>query len=179
MSAILLEDTTFSWSPRPGSFSLRLDRFELAKGESVLLTGPSGSGKSTLLGMICGTLVPDSGSISVLEQPFSTLSGSERDRFRADHFGIIFQMFNLLPYLSILDNVLIPLHFSNKRRLQAGDLAYFKNKTGKVTHVGILDENGGIIHASGHVRRDQFTREGIYREDIESLTHPLFIIKRL
>ncbi len=67
----------------------------------------------------------------------------------------------------------------NFEDLQAGDLAYFKNKTGKVTHVGILDGNGGIIHASGHVRRDQFTRDGIYREDIESLTHPLFLIKRL
>lgn len=63
--------------------------------------------------------------------------------------------------------------------LQSGDLAYFKNKTGKVTHVGILDGNGGIIHASGHVRRDKFTRDGIYREDIESLTHPLYLIKRL
>ncbi len=63
--------------------------------------------------------------------------------------------------------------------LQAGDLAYFKNKTGKVTHVGILDGTGGIIHASGHVRRDLFTADGIFREDIESLTHPLFIIKRL
>lgn len=63
--------------------------------------------------------------------------------------------------------------------LQAGDLAYFKNKTGKVTHVGILDGNGGIIHASGHVRRDRFTQAGIFREDIESLTHPLFVIKRL
>lgn len=63
--------------------------------------------------------------------------------------------------------------------LQMGDLAYFKNKTGKVTHVGILDGKGGIIHASGHVRRDTFTEEGIFREDIESLTHPLFLIKRL
>jgi hypothetical protein len=63
--------------------------------------------------------------------------------------------------------------------LQAGDLAYFKNKTGKVTHVGILDGKGGIIHAAGHVRRDTFRREGIFREDIESLTHPLFLIKRL
>ncbi|MBL4726536.1 MAG: ABC transporter ATP-binding protein [Rhizobiaceae bacterium] len=123
MSAILLEDTTFSWSPKPGSFSLKIERFELAKGESVLLTGPSGSGKSTLLGLICGTLVPNSGSITVLEQPFSQLSGSARDRFRADHFGVIFQMFNLLPYLSILDNVLIPLHFSKKRQQQAGNLA--------------------------------------------------------
>lgn len=63
--------------------------------------------------------------------------------------------------------------------IQAGDLAYFKNKTGKVTHVGILDGNGGILHASGHVRRDQFNKDGIFRHDIESLTHPLFVIKRL
>jgi len=63
--------------------------------------------------------------------------------------------------------------------LQAGDLAYFKSKSGKVTHVGILDGKGGIIHASGHVRRDLFTSEGIYREDMESLTHPLYLIKRL
>ena len=60
-----------------------------------------------------------------------------------------------------------------------GDLAYFKSKSGKVTHVGILDGKGGIIHASGHVRRDDFTAEGIYRKDIDSLTHPLFVIKRL
>lgn len=62
---------------------------------------------------------------------------------------------------------------------QAGDLAYFKNKTGKVTHVGILDGAGGIIHASGHVRLDEFNHAGIYRSDLESLTHPLFTIKRL
>ncbi len=62
---------------------------------------------------------------------------------------------------------------------QVGDLAYFKNRTGKVTHVGILDGANGIIHASGHVRRDEFTKNGIYRSDLESLTHPLFIIKRL
>ena len=67
----------------------------------------------------------------------------------------------------------------NFEDIQAGDLAYFKNKTGKVTHVGILDGDSGIIHASGHVRRDTFNREGIFREDIESLTHPLYIIKRL
>jgi cell wall-associated NlpC family hydrolase len=63
--------------------------------------------------------------------------------------------------------------------LQMGDLAYFKNKSGKVTHVGILDGKGGIIHASGHVRRDEFRPDGIFRKDIESLTHPLFVIKRL
>jgi hypothetical protein len=63
--------------------------------------------------------------------------------------------------------------------IEAGDLAYFNNSSGKTTHVGILDGNGGIIHASGHVRKDVFTPDGIYREDIDSITHPLFAIKRL
>ena len=121
MTVIKLNDIFFSWGTHANSFSLKLDEFVLERGESVLLTGPSGSGKSTLLGLICGTLVPNSGSISILEQSLGDLSGSARDRFRADHIGIIFQMFNLLPYLSVLDNVLMPLQFSKRRKLQTGD----------------------------------------------------------
>ena len=143
MTAIALKDINFSWSPQPNSFSLKLDQFELAKGESVLLTGPSGSGKSTLLGMICGTLVPNSGSISILGQSLNALSGPARDRFRADHIGIIFQMFNLLPYLSILDNVLIPLHFSKKRNLQAGGIEQTRKDEAKriLTELGLGQMN--------------------------------------
>jgi cell wall-associated NlpC family hydrolase len=63
--------------------------------------------------------------------------------------------------------------------IQSGDLAYFNNAAGKITHVGILDGEGGIIHASGHVRKDIIKPEGIYREDIDSITHPLYAIKRL
>lgn len=63
--------------------------------------------------------------------------------------------------------------------IQEGDLAYFNNNSGRITHVGILDGKGDIIHASGHVRKDQLTKQGIYREDINSITHPLYTIKRL
>jgi cell wall-associated NlpC family hydrolase len=63
--------------------------------------------------------------------------------------------------------------------IQAGDLAYFHNTSGKVTHVGILDGKGNIIHASGHVRKDPITKDGIYREDMDRLTHPLCEIKRI
>ncbi|MCP4184626.1 MAG: ATP-binding cassette domain-containing protein, partial [Hyphomicrobiales bacterium] len=79
----------------------------------------SGSGKSTLLGLICGTLTPQKGDIYVLGKNITVLTSSQRDRVRADHFGIIFQMFNLLPYLSILDNVLLPLNFSKLRKTAA------------------------------------------------------------
>lgn len=124
MSAISLKNIDFSWNTPASSFSLKIKQFELAKGESLLLTGPSGSGKSTLLGLICGTLLPNHGSTGILGQQLENLSAPKRDRFRADHIGIIFQMFNLLPYLSILDNVLIPLHFSQIRKLKAGSLEH-------------------------------------------------------
>lgn len=62
---------------------------------------------------------------------------------------------------------------------EQGDLAYFENSKGKITHVGILDGKGNIIHASGHVRKDKFVEDGIFREDFDSLTHKLTTIKRL
>jgi hypothetical protein len=63
--------------------------------------------------------------------------------------------------------------------IQAGDLAYFENSKGKITHVGILDHDKNIIHASGHVRKDKLTPEGIIRDDVEGVTHKLTIVKRL
>jgi putative ABC transport system ATP-binding protein len=76
-------------------------------------------GKSTLLGLLAGVLLPRSGSVSLLGQRWSELSGARRDAFRADHVGYIFQQFNLLPYLSVLDNVLLPCRFSALRRERA------------------------------------------------------------
>jgi putative ABC transport system ATP-binding protein len=105
----------FSWPGRQG-FALEVQRFEVGRGESLLLTGPSGSGKSTLLSLLCGVLSPRAGSVGILGTDLTRLSAVARDRFRAEHFGIIFQMFNLLPYLSILDNVLLPLSFAQGRR---------------------------------------------------------------
>ena len=62
---------------------------------------------------------------------------------------------------------------------QPGDLAFFENSSGKITHVGILDDELNIIHASGHVRTDELTEEGIYRKDFDRITHKLTSIKRL
>jgi putative ABC transport system ATP-binding protein len=108
----------FAW-PGRDAFTLRVDDFALRARERLLLVGPSGSGKSTFLSLLCGILAPQDGSIDVLGQDIAQVSSSARDRFRAEHFGIIFQMFNLLPYGSILDNVLLPLSFSAKRRQRA------------------------------------------------------------
>ncbi len=100
---------------------LRIPRLEVAAGGSLLIRGPSGSGKSTLLNLLAGILTPRAGSIRLLEHEISALPGAARDRFRAEHLGIIFQLFNLLPYLSVLDNVLLPCSFSAGRAGRARD----------------------------------------------------------
>jgi putative ABC transport system ATP-binding protein len=100
-------------------FTLSIAHFALAAGEKLLLLGPSGSGKSTFLSLLAGIVVPDEGRIDVLGTDMAELGGAARDRFRVEHFGIIFQMFNLLPYASLIDNVLLPLRFSHRRRERA------------------------------------------------------------
>jgi putative ABC transport system ATP-binding protein len=82
----------------------------------VFLHGPSGCGKSSLLGLLAGVLLPQQGRVSLLGQDWAALPSGQRDAFRADHVGVIFQQFNLLPYLSVLDNVTLPCRFSKQRR---------------------------------------------------------------
>ncbi len=117
--AIDLTDVSFEWPGR--RFGLEVDGFRVETGETVLLLGESGSGKSTLLSLICGIATPQRGSIIVHGQDLSALSAAQRDRFRADTLGIIFQMFNLLPYATPLDNILLPLRFSAERKSRSGD----------------------------------------------------------
>ncbi len=114
-TAIALDRLQFGWTP--GQPFLEIAGFTVARGERVFLQGPSGCGKSTLLGLIGGVLEPLSGSIDVLGRSLQAMRRQDRDRFRAAHIGFIFQIFNLVPYLSILDDVLLPLEFSRKRRL--------------------------------------------------------------
>jgi putative ABC transport system ATP-binding protein len=109
----------FRW-PGTAADCLDIDSLRLFRGESVFLHGPSGSGKSTLLSLLAGVLNTDSGSIRLLGKSHEGMSRSQRDRVRADHIGYIFQQFNLLPYLSVLRNVLLPCRVSRRRAVQAG-----------------------------------------------------------
>ena len=113
-----ISDLRFRWNARQAP-CLDIPAFSVAEGERVFLHGPSGSGKSTLLGLLGGVLSPDDGSLRVLDTRLLELSGRARDRFRVDHIGFIFQQFNLLPHLSMLDNVLLPCRFSSRRRRRA------------------------------------------------------------
>lgn len=110
-----LQNVTYQWPGRAG-FGLSVPEFHLDAGETMLLLGASGSGKSTLLSLICGTVTAQSGAVTVAGTDISSLSAGHRDRFRAEHIGLIFQQFNLLPYASVRDNILLPLQFAPKRR---------------------------------------------------------------
>ncbi|MEP3785517.1 ABC transporter ATP-binding protein [Ascidiaceihabitans sp.] len=114
-----LKDVRYAWSGR-ASFALDIPDFTLAASESVLLLGESGSGKSTLLSLICGTITADAGTVTVAGTDIASMSAGQRDQFRAEHIGLIFQQFNLLPYARVLDNVLLPLRFAPLRRARAG-----------------------------------------------------------
>jgi len=118
MSMLLLQNIRFSW-PGQGQPVMQLERLEVAAQERIFLRGPSGSGKTTLLSLIAGIASPQQGSICFQGQDLVQWSGSRRDRWRADQLGIVFQLFNLLPYLSVLDNVLLSTRFSTARRQRA------------------------------------------------------------
>jgi putative ABC transport system ATP-binding protein len=115
---VRMSGVRFRW-PGARAFSLTIDDFALPARQRVLLVGPSGAGKSTFLSLLCGIVAPSAGRLEVLGTDLTQLSNTARDRFRAEHFGIIFQMFNLLPYGSVLDNVMLPLSFARHRRERA------------------------------------------------------------
>jgi putative ABC transport system ATP-binding protein len=112
--AIALSELRFAY--RGGAPVLDVPSLHVARGERVFLHGPSGSGKTTLLGLITGVLAPGAGQVQVLGQDLGAMGSAARDRFRAAHIGYVFQMFNLIPYLSVRDNITLPLRLSAARR---------------------------------------------------------------
>ncbi|NDR58554.1 ABC transporter ATP-binding protein [Pseudoruegeria sp. M32A2M] len=110
----------FAWSGTP-RFQMSIAELAVPSGQTVFLLGESGSGKSTLLSLICGINQPSDGWIEVAGQDIVIMKGAARDRFRAEQIGVIFQMFNLLPYATALDNILLPLRFAPERRRRCPD----------------------------------------------------------
>lgn len=116
-----IDGLRFTW---PGARRPIIDGLSLRiePGERVFLAGSSGAGKSTLLALIGGLAAPDAGSIRFSGEDLGSLGRAARDRFRADHLGVIFQQFNLLPWLTSLANVRLGCQFSRSRRARAGDI---------------------------------------------------------
>lgn len=115
-----LSGLRYTW---PGSDEeIVLPDLHLDEGEKVFLYGPSGSGKSTLLALVGGLIQTDDGQVTFAGERLDQLKGAKRDRFRADHLGIIFQQFNLLPWLDVRANVALPCQFSKRRAQRCGDV---------------------------------------------------------
>jgi putative ABC transport system ATP-binding protein len=138
-TAIRAVDLSFAW---PKQKPLYTDvSIELYPGQKLLITGPSGSGKSTLLNLLAGVVEPSSGSIWIHEENIHGLSASAKDQLRGEQMGFIFQQFNLLPYLSVRDNILLPAHLFAKRKAAAlaqfgsleNALRYYMNHLGLST----------------------------------------------
>ena len=104
---------TFQGSSLP---VLSIPAWQVARNERVFLQGESGSGKSTLLGLLAGLQLPSLGEVEILGARMSALGAGKRDRFRAKHLGVVFQQFNLIPYLSALENVLLAAQFGTSDR---------------------------------------------------------------
>jgi len=113
-----LKNVSFCW-PKQEEPTLSIASMQVKKGEHVFLHGASGSGKTTLLNLLTGINTPQSGQVEILGSNIAQLSEAKRDRFRADHLGVIFQQFNLLPYLSVIENVLLSCDFSKRRQQKA------------------------------------------------------------
>lgn len=115
---IQLQGLRYAW-PQAAADSLAIDALRVEQGERVFLHGPSGCGKSSLLGLLAGVLVAKPGMVQVLGVDWAALSAAARDALRAEQLGLVFQQFNLLPYLTVLDNVLLPCRFSGVRAERA------------------------------------------------------------
>lgn len=114
--AIEINNLRFDWSAPNDQPLISIDHWQLAGAEKVFLRGDSGSGKSTLLSLLTGIMSPQQGTITLLGTDIQQLNNRQRDRFRAQHLGVIFQQFNLLPYLSIEENILLGATFSKTQK---------------------------------------------------------------
>ncbi len=124
---IEIRDLRFSYDE--GDFSLEIPELKVAHGETVAIVGPSGSGKTTLLNLIAGTATPQSGQVTTNGYAISELHDAARRDFRIANIGLVFQEFELLEYLNVLDNILLPyrinrtLHLDTSVRERAETIA--------------------------------------------------------
>ena len=162
---VTLEDLTFGY--RVGDFQLRLDDMQIGSGERVAITGPSGSGKTTLLNLVAGILRPATGRVVVDSVTLSELNQEDRQDFRALRMGLVFQEFELLEYLSVFDNVMLPyrispvLHLTPDVRQRARDLC---------EEVGLADKIGSYPR---HLSQGERQRVALCRALV---TEPVLIL---
>jgi putative ABC transport system ATP-binding protein len=104
---IELRDVDFQY-PAIGGFGMSIPRLSISAGECVAVVGPSGSGKTTLLGLLAGILAPARGDMVINGADLSTFDDGQRRRFRIQHIGQVFQAFELMHYLNVVENIMLP-----------------------------------------------------------------------
>ncbi len=154
MAAIEIRDLAYRYRPH-SPLVLRLKEFSVADGESCFLYGPSGCGKTTLLGIVAGVLEVREGSVRVLGEDLRALGGAARDRFRGSKLGYIFQMFNLIPYLSVRENILLGcrLHAERRKRLGAETMEAGATRIARALGIEPLLERGVTELSVGQQQR--------------------------
>ena len=116
---IEIQDLEFTYAGQTQP-TLRIPHFSVERGEELFVYGPSGAGKTTFLECLAGVLKPQKGRLRILGKDLTEMTSGERDSFRAAHMGYIFQSFNLIPYLSVLENIQLPLYLSPSRKERLG-----------------------------------------------------------
>jgi putative ABC transport system ATP-binding protein len=146
-TALQLQNVRFAY--RADRLILDIPALSIATGESVFIYGPSGSGKTTLLGLLAGVLKATSGSVLALGRDLSGMSNSQRDHFRGSHIGYIFQMFNLIPYLTVEENIALPCRLDSERRRRL---------------------NGTLLHEAVQQVAERLKIEALLRENVVNLS---------
>ena len=137
MERVVVEVSDLEFGYRDGGFHLHVDALSIAAGQSVVVVGPSGTGKTTLLNLLAGILVPPAGRIEIEGVDMTKIGTEDRQDFRAVKMGLVFQEFELLEYLSALDNVLLPYRISPVLAL---DDAARERASRLLTEVGLGDK---------------------------------------
>ena len=111
--AIDLDHVEYCYDVSANVPDLSISQWHVEYGSQIFLYGDSGSGKTTLLNLLAGVIKPSKGSIQLLGSPFSSMKARQRDKFRARHIGVVFQQFNLIPYLSVIKNIQLASYFAS------------------------------------------------------------------
>ena len=161
-NALEINNLLFKWN-NEDNFLLKINKLSIENNNKVIMFGESGSGKSTLLNLISGILSPNSGTIIVKNKKINKFTPNKKDAFRANNIGVIFQQFNILDYISPLQNILLPCFFTNFKKKNK---KYFYDRAFELAHKLGLNKNILLQTNSNKLSVGQKQRVAILRSVI-------------
>ena len=170
--SIWMQDVIFGYVP--GRDVLHISNFRVSAGKRIFLFGPSGSGKTTLLGMVTGILSPRSGRCEVLGAEMTALSPGGRDTLRGSRMGYIFQNLNLIPYLSVRENIELPcrIHAARRSRILSATLHEETNRIARRLEIESVLDRGVNKLSTGQQQRVAIARAVIGRPELVIADEP-------